>query len=518
MIKILQLPIKTNYIINQEFDWKGLQVLVVDNNNHQILDAGGIPSGYTLTSNPENGYSVGLISGEKIVTVSVGYDNKIETVEFSIQISEDELIYPNAGAFEFTGILPTSNFIGITPFAVDEHDHSGGNGGPIIATSHSHDWGVGIPDNPNSWPSLSDLNGVPTLRNINTVSPLQGGGDLSADRTISILDASTTQRGAIQIATLGTGNVLATDAPPDQAAPGHHVHNLTDLPSVLLSIAVTSPPTTLSYFPEHNFNTAGLVITAFWSDGTSTDVTSLSTLSLTNGASVGTTIGPRTIIATFVSDGITRQSSFIIEIVSAVLTNISIQAYPTTTFWENGIFSYSGLVIRKYFSNDTTEDITSGFTINSLPNMSLSSDTSETREIEVLYQGFLVTFEITINPIMLESISVSSASNHQTIFNIGDTFSSEGLILIAHYNNDTTAPINTAGNDDETNGGGTLDPLEITPPNMDIAGTNLIVNISFTFRGVTRSTTYTISIVTLIWILHSIEITSFPRLRLLFKV
>jgi hypothetical protein len=40
---------------------------------------------------------------------------------------------------------------------------------------------------------------VPLARSISTTSPLQGGGSLSADRTLSIQDASTTQKGAVQL-------------------------------------------------------------------------------------------------------------------------------------------------------------------------------------------------------------------------------------------------------------------------------------------------------------------------------
>jgi hypothetical protein len=42
--------------------------------------------------------------------------------------------------------------------------------------------------------------GVPETRQINTTPPLQGGGDLSANRTLSIDDATTGQKGAVQLA------------------------------------------------------------------------------------------------------------------------------------------------------------------------------------------------------------------------------------------------------------------------------------------------------------------------------
>jgi hypothetical protein len=54
----------------------------------------------------------------------------------------------------------------------------------------------------------------PLARAINTTSPLQGGGNLSADRTLSIQDGTTAQKGAVQLygGTDSTSNSLAATA------------------------------------------------------------------------------------------------------------------------------------------------------------------------------------------------------------------------------------------------------------------------------------------------------------------
>ena len=41
--------------------------------------------------------------------------------------------------------------------------------------------------------------GVPTARTISTTAPLAGGGDLSANRTLSIADGTTAVKGAVQL-------------------------------------------------------------------------------------------------------------------------------------------------------------------------------------------------------------------------------------------------------------------------------------------------------------------------------
>lgn len=59
---------------------------------------------------------------------------------------------------------------------------------------------------------VTDLGGkVGTARAINTTAPLSGGGDLSADRTLAIADASTTAKGAVQLNS-ATNSTSTTEA------------------------------------------------------------------------------------------------------------------------------------------------------------------------------------------------------------------------------------------------------------------------------------------------------------------
>ena len=52
-------------------------------------------------------------------------------------------------------------------------------------------------------PRLAASGGVPTTRLINTTAPLAGGGDLSADRTLSVSTATTAATGVVELATSG---------------------------------------------------------------------------------------------------------------------------------------------------------------------------------------------------------------------------------------------------------------------------------------------------------------------------
>jgi hypothetical protein len=77
---------------------------------------------------------------------------------------------------------------------------------------------------------------VDTSRTINTTSPLSGGGDLSADRTLSVSAATTTTTGVVELATDGENAasvvVQGNDARlSDSRTPLSHVHAAADVTS-----------------------------------------------------------------------------------------------------------------------------------------------------------------------------------------------------------------------------------------------------------------------------------------------
>ena len=54
--------------------------------------------------------------------------------------------------------------------------------------------------------------GLPASRRVNTTAPIRGGGDLSADRTISIDTATTSRRGSVQLSTSTSSTSTTTAA------------------------------------------------------------------------------------------------------------------------------------------------------------------------------------------------------------------------------------------------------------------------------------------------------------------
>lgn len=82
-----------------------------------------------------------------------------------------------------------------------------------------------------TWAAGGGGGGVPTSRTIATTAPLTGGGDLTADRTLAITSFSGGAPGAVPTSLGGTSNYLRADggwsAPPGTGAPTSRLINTT---------------------------------------------------------------------------------------------------------------------------------------------------------------------------------------------------------------------------------------------------------------------------------------------------
>lgn len=85
--------------------------------------------------------------------------------------------------------------------------------------------------------AINALGGAPSSRNINTASPLKGGGDLSSDLSLSIQDGTTSQKGAVQL-----NNTLSSTSTTQAltAAQGKVLNDKFDLPSITIWTGSTS--------------------------------------------------------------------------------------------------------------------------------------------------------------------------------------------------------------------------------------------------------------------------------------
>ena len=248
-------------------------------------------------------------------------------------------------------------------------------------------------------------------------------------------------------------------------------------------ISITQNPTKTTYYVNEVFNSSGLQITAYYSDGTSNIVTgySLSSPDMSNA-------GSKLILVMF--EG--KITGFNIQVNQPLLSSISITQNPTKiTYFIDETFISSGLIITALYNNNSSKVVTN-YTLSN-PNMGATG----TKIVTITYTENGITktasFNITINPIILNSISVTKLPNKTEYF-VGDTFNSTGLIITAYYNNGDEITIESGFN--------------ISNPDISTDGIK-IITVTYIKDGITKTTTFNIEVKQIV--LDRISITKYPN-------
>ena len=142
-------------------------------------------------------------------------------------------------------------------------------------------------------PTLSSLGGVPTTRTISTSAPLSGGGDLSADRTLSITDAAAdgTTKGAATFTASdfnSAAGVISIDYTNGQAANGSNKGFLTSADWTTFNNKGNGTVTNVSAL---TLGTTGTDLSSTVANGTTTPTITLNvpTASATNRGALSST-------------------------------------------------------------------------------------------------------------------------------------------------------------------------------------------------------------------------------------
>lgn len=234
----------------------------------------------------------------------------------------------------------------------------------------------------------------------------------------------------------------------------------------LSSISLNTENVTKDFVVGDTFSYSGLVVTANYENDSPQVLESGYTVESPDMSSSG----QKTVTVSYTEGGVTKTATYTITVAAWILDSITVTANPTkTVYFVNETFSSEGLVITASYTNAPSRVVTP--TSISSPDMT----TSGSKTITVTYSENNVekttAFSITVNAIVLESISVSG---QKTLFRVGDTFNFGGIV-IAHYNNGTDI--------DVTNN------VVISTPNMNLEGSQ---TISVSFGG--KSFEYTIQI------------------------
>ena len=224
----------------------------------------------------------------------------------------------------------------------------------------------------------------------------------------------------------GCGKVFSEGEPENCAYVDHKCSKCGD-DALLVSIAVTTQPTKTSYVEGQKFEMAGMVVTAYYNDNTSAEVT-------------GYEYAPKTELAT-TDNKITvtyegKTAEVTITVAAKAVERIAVTTQPKTSYVEGQMFDPAGMVVTAKY-NDGSEETVTGYTV--APDRKL---TTEDTTVTISYEGKTATVEITVAPKTLTKIEVTTAPS-KTTYVEGQDFDKTGMVVKAFYDNDTEAEVDT---------------------------------------------------------------------------
>lgn len=130
----------------------------------------------------------------------------------------------------------------------------------------------------------------------------------------------------------------------------------------LESVTISGTPTQTTYEVGEAFNTAGLTVTAYYSDGSSKEITSGITWNVTPET---LTAGVISVSVTATVDEVTSEAFIINGITVRALQSVTLEGFPTKTSYSVGeIFDPTGIIVKANYSNSDSEDVTTEATFN----------------------------------------------------------------------------------------------------------------------------------------------------------
>ena len=253
---------------------------------------------------------------------------------------------------------------------------------------------------------------------------------------------------------------------------------------LLDSIAITEPPDKTAYVVGEALDLAGMVVTATYKDQSTQVVTDYDTVPA-DGA-VLNTVGPQTIIVSYMEDGVTETATFTVTVNAkpVTLTGIAVTTPPAKTVYTEGeALDLEGMVVTASYSDDTSAAVT-GYTTAPASSAILSTVGTVTVTVSYTEDGVTetATFTVTVNakPVTLTGIAVTTPPT-KAVYTEGEALDLEGMVVTASYSNDTSAAVTDY----------TTDPADGAI--LSTVGT-VIVTVSYMEDGITETATFIVTV------------------------
>ena len=240
--------------------------------------------------------------------------------------------------------------------------------------------------------------------------------------------------------------------------------------NLLKQIAITTPPDETAYEIGDTVDLSGMVLTAYYSDGSSKQVTNYTYSPTTISSNDDTEI-----TITYTEDGITKTTIQEVTVGNTPnLIMIEISVMPDKTEYKAGeFFDPAGMLVRAYF-DDNTNKLVKGYIYS--PNGALTKDDT-TITVSYTKKGITKTTSLNITIIYLDRIAITQAPTYTSYYD-DQSFNTQGMEVTAYYSDNTSAVVTNY----------TYSPSGNLP-----YGTTQVI-ISYTEGGITATTTQAITV------------------------
>ena len=235
--------------------------------------------------------------------------------------------------------------------------------------------------------------------------------------------------------------------------------------NLLKKIQIITPPTETAYEIGDTIDLTGMVVHAFYSDGTSHEISNY-----TYSPHVVSSASDTEVTITYTEDGITKTAIQDITVGNTPnLVSIAVSVPPTKVIYKAGeYFDPSGMVVTATFDNGTTKNV-SGYTYS--PTRTLQQGDSVIT-ISYTKKGVTKTTTQNITVVYLTSIAITNPPTYTSYYD-DEIFNTAGMEVTAYYSDSTSAVITT---------------YSVSPSGALPYGTTS-VTISYSEGGITETTT-----------------------------
>ena len=240
--------------------------------------------------------------------------------------------------------------------------------------------------------------------------------------------------------------------------------------NLLKKIQIITPPTETAYEIGDTIDLTGMVVHAFYSDGTSHEISNY-----TYSPHVVSSASDTEVTITYTEDGITKTAIQDITVGNTPnLVSIAVSTPPTKVIYKAGeYFDPSGMVVTATFDNGTTKNV-SGYTYS--PTRTLQQGDSVIT-ISYTKKGITKTTTQNITVVYLTSIAITNPPTYTSYYD-DEIFNTAGMEVTAYYSDSTSAVITT---------------YSVSPSGALPYGTTS-VTISYSEGGITKTTTQDVSV------------------------